>query len=127
MLVASLPFLFIPPLVLILPPLIWGWLTYRSSAMTCWPSTHPLKNASRCAVSIAGRCWALACCGYLAQRRPDLRIFNAAALFLAPFLIPGLGLALHLGVLLCHGWRFAHYTLAALPPLSAGTAELVIE
>ena len=25
----SLPLWFIPPLVLILPPLIWGWLTYK--------------------------------------------------------------------------------------------------
>jgi hypothetical protein len=28
-LVASIPLWLIPPLVLILPPLIWGWLTYR--------------------------------------------------------------------------------------------------
>jgi len=28
-LVASLPLWFIPPLVLVVPPLIWGWLTYR--------------------------------------------------------------------------------------------------
>ena len=29
LLVLSLPLWFMPPLVLILPPLIWGWLTYR--------------------------------------------------------------------------------------------------
>ena len=28
-LVVSVPFWFIPPLVLVLPPLIWGWMTYR--------------------------------------------------------------------------------------------------
>jgi hypothetical protein len=28
-LVISIPLWFVPPLVLILPPLIWGWLTYR--------------------------------------------------------------------------------------------------
>src|SRR5450755_583831 len=28
-LVVSIPFWFVPPLVLVLPPLIWGWLTYR--------------------------------------------------------------------------------------------------
>ena len=26
---ASLPLWLIPPLVLVVPPLIWGWLTYR--------------------------------------------------------------------------------------------------
>ena len=30
--VLSIPLWFIPPLVLILPPLIWGWLTYRVMA-----------------------------------------------------------------------------------------------
>ena len=31
-LVVSVPLWFIPPLVLVLPPLIWGWLTYRVMA-----------------------------------------------------------------------------------------------
>ncbi|MGY8905269.1 MAG: EI24 domain-containing protein [Burkholderiales bacterium] len=31
-LVLSIPLWFVPPLVLILPPLIWGWLTYRVMA-----------------------------------------------------------------------------------------------
>ncbi|ABM32031.1 EI24 domain-containing protein [Paracidovorax citrulli] len=31
-LVLSIPLWFIPPLVLVLPPLIWGWLTYRVMA-----------------------------------------------------------------------------------------------
>jgi hypothetical protein len=29
LLLASLPLWFVPPFVLVLPPLIWGWLTYR--------------------------------------------------------------------------------------------------
>jgi hypothetical protein len=28
-LLASIPLWFVPPLVLVVPPLIWGWLTYR--------------------------------------------------------------------------------------------------
>ena len=31
-LVISIPLWFVPPLVLVLPPLIWGWLTYRVMA-----------------------------------------------------------------------------------------------
>lgn len=31
-LAASVPLWFVPPLVLVLPPLIWGWLTYRVMA-----------------------------------------------------------------------------------------------
>ena len=29
LLILSIPLWFVPPLVLILPPLIWGWLSYR--------------------------------------------------------------------------------------------------
>lgn len=31
-LIVSIPLWFVPPLVLVLPPLIWGWLTYRVMA-----------------------------------------------------------------------------------------------
>jgi cobalamin biosynthesis protein CobD/CbiB len=31
-LVLSIPLWFIPPLVLVVPPLVWGWLTYRVMA-----------------------------------------------------------------------------------------------
>ena len=121
-----MPFLFIPPLVLILPPLIWGWLTYRSSATTCWPSTHPLKNASRCAVSIAGRCWALACAAATwAQRRPSIFSLNAAALFLAPFLIL-VSVWLYTWVFcFCHGLVCPLHVGGV--GAQRGTAELVIE
>ncbi len=32
MLLISIPFWFVPPLILLIPPLIWGWLTYRVMA-----------------------------------------------------------------------------------------------
>ena len=42
-LVISIPLWFVPPLVLVLPPLIWGWLTYRVMAFDAL-STHASKD-----------------------------------------------------------------------------------
>lgn len=42
-LVVSIPLWFVPPLVLVLPPLIWGWLTYRVMAFDAL-STHASKE-----------------------------------------------------------------------------------
>lgn len=42
-LVLSIPLWFVPPLVLILPPLIWGWLTYRVMAFDAL-SGHASKD-----------------------------------------------------------------------------------
>ena len=42
-LVVSIPLWFVPPLVLVLPPLIWGWLTYRVMAFDAL-STHATKE-----------------------------------------------------------------------------------
>src|SRR4030095_4419251 len=45
-LVVSMPLWLIPPLVLILPPLIWGWLTYRIMAFDAL-SEHASKEERR--------------------------------------------------------------------------------
>ncbi len=42
-LMVSIPLWFVPPLVLVLPPLIWGWLTYRVMAFDAL-STHASKE-----------------------------------------------------------------------------------
>lgn len=42
-LLISIPLWFIPPLVLVLPPLIWGWLTYRVMAFDAL-SNHASKQ-----------------------------------------------------------------------------------
>ena len=42
-LLVSVPLWFVPPLVLVLPPLIWGWLTYRVMAFDAL-SSHASKE-----------------------------------------------------------------------------------
>ncbi len=45
-LVISIPLWFVPPLVLVLPPLIWGWLTYRVMAFDAL-ATHASLDERR--------------------------------------------------------------------------------
>ena len=46
-LVVSLPLWFVPPLVLVLPPLIWGWLTYRVMAYDALAEHAERRGAPR--------------------------------------------------------------------------------
>ena len=47
-LVASLPLWLVPPLALVLPPLIWGWLTYRVFAFAAlWFAHYLLAQLER--------------------------------------------------------------------------------
>lgn len=46
LLLFSIPLWFIPPLVLIVPPLIWGWLSYRVMSFDAW-SEHASKPERR--------------------------------------------------------------------------------
>lgn len=126
MLVASLPFLFIPPLVLVLPPLIWGWLTYKvfSYDVLAEHASAEERSALRrehrlplLAIGVA--------CGFLGAAPGLIFSFNAAAIFLAPFLIL-VSVWLYTWVFCFATAWFAHYALSALAA-RRGTAELVIE
>jgi hypothetical protein len=41
-----MPLWLVPPLILMLPPLIWGWLTYRVMAYDAWPCM-PARPSAR--------------------------------------------------------------------------------
>jgi Etoposide-induced protein 2.4 (EI24) len=126
MLVASLPFLFIPPLVLVLPPLIWGWLTYKVFSYDVLAEHASAEE--RVALRREHRLPLLAigvACGYLGAAPGLIFSFNAAAIFLAPFLIL-VSVWLYTWVFCFATAWYAHYALAALAT-RRGTAELVIE
>jgi hypothetical protein len=70
-LVVSLPLWLVPPLILIVPPLIWGWLTYRVMSSMRWPCTPAPASAAPCCASTARRCWSSASSAATwARRRP---------------------------------------------------------
>jgi Etoposide-induced protein 2.4 (EI24) len=116
-LVVSIPLWFIPPLVLVLPPLIWGWLTYRVLAFDA-VALHA-SRAERTLLLHDER-WPLlgigVVCGALGAAPSLLWAVSALTLVLAPFLIL-VSIWLYTLVFAFSSLWFAHYLLAALQRL----------
>jgi hypothetical protein len=112
--VLSMPLWLIPPLVLVLPPLIWGWLTYRVftfDALAAHASAAERKQLisdNRVPLLVMG-----VLCGYLGAAPSLIWASGAMWIALAPLLIP-LAIWLYTLVLAFSSLWFVHYTLAAL-------------
>ena len=122
-LIVSVPLWLVPPLILLLPPLIWGWLTYRVLAFDAL-AEHASRDERR-EIFRRHRGWLLGIgvvCGYLGAA-PSL-IWASGVLFAAAFVIL-LPLAIWLYTLIFafSSLWFAHYGLAALQALRAENAR----
>jgi hypothetical protein len=116
-LVVSIPLWLIPPLILVLPPLIWGWLTYR--VMSYDALVDHASSEERRQIFKQHRMRLLAIgvlSGYLGAA-PSL-IWASGAMFvaMAPILVP-VAIWIYTLVFAFSSLWFAHYTLAALEQL----------
>jgi hypothetical protein len=117
MLVLSLPFWLIPPLVLVLPPLIWGWLTYRVFAYDALAEhasadeRRALLTTHRVPLLVMG-----VLVGLLGAAPSLLWASGAMFIALAPLLIP-LAIWIYALVFAFGSLWFAHYLLQALAEL----------
>ena len=116
-LVLSIPLWLIPPLILVLPPLIWGWLTYR--VMSYDALVDHASSEERRQIFKEHRVQLLSIgviSGYLGAA-PSL-IWASGAMFvaMAPILVP-VAIWLYTLVFAFSSLWFAHYTLAALEHL----------
>lgn len=123
-LLVSVPLWLIPPLILVLPPLIWGWLTYRVMAFDAL-ATHASRE-ERTEIFRRHRLPLLGIgvfCGYLGAA-PSL-IWASGALLAAAFviLVP-IAIWIYTLVFALSSLWFAHYCLAALQALRAERAAL---
>ncbi len=126
-LVASSPLWLIPPLILVLPPLIWGWLTYRVMSFDAL-AEHASKEErkeifQRHRYSLLG---IGVVCGFLGAA-PSL-VWASAVVFAAAFLvlIP-VAIWIYTLVFAFSSLWFTHYCLAALEKLRGERNELVVE
>jgi hypothetical protein len=119
-LVVSVPLWFIPPLVLVLPPLIWGWLTYRVFANDAL-ALHAARD-ERLSL-IAEHRWPLfgmgVVSGYLGATPSLLWAVSAMTLVFAPFLIL-VSIWLYTLIFAFSSLWFTHYLLSALSDLRHG-------
>jgi hypothetical protein len=127
-LLLSVPLWFVPPLVMILPPLIWGWLTYRVFAFDVL-AAHASPDERRLLIH-SHRLPLLAMgvfCGYLGALPSLLWALSAATLIFAPVLVIVSVWLYTLIFAFASAW-FAHYLLAALQRLrGASVAGVDIE
>jgi Etoposide-induced protein 2.4 (EI24) len=116
-LLVSIPLWLVPPLILILPPLIWGWLTYR--VMTFDALADHASRAERREIFRRHRLWLLAMgviTGYLGAA-PSI-VWASGALFAAAFvLLVPVAIWIYTLVFAFSALWFAHYCLAALEQL----------
>jgi len=117
LLLLSIPFWFVPPLVLVLPPLIWGWLTYRVMSFDVLAEhasaeerkvvmqEHKLPLIGMGVVA-----------GYLGAAPSLLWAVSAVTLIFAPLVIV-VAVWLYTLVFAFSALWFAHYCLAALERL----------
>ena len=124
-LVLSIPLWFIPPLVLVLPPLIWGWLTCRVFAYDVL-AAHATTAERR--FVLHNRRWALllmgVVCGYLGALPSLLWAASAATLIFAPLLVV-LSVWLYTLVFAFAACWFAHFALAELQRLRDANTVVV--
>lgn len=118
-LLLSLPLWLIPPLILVLPPLIWGWLTYRVMAFDALAEHASVEE--RREIFRRHRGWLLGIgifCGYLGAA-PSM-LWASGVLFAAAFVIlMPLAIWLYTLIFALSSLWFAHYSLAALQALRA--------
>jgi hypothetical protein len=118
-LVVSMPLWLIPPLVLILPPLIWGWLTYRVMSFDALADhASPEERATLLRTHRLPLLCIGVFCGYLGAA-PSI-VWASGLLFAAAFfvLVP-LAIWIYTLVFAFSALWFAHYCLDALAKLRA--------
>jgi Etoposide-induced protein 2.4 (EI24) len=116
-LLVSIPLWLIPPLILVLPPLIWGWLTYRVmsyDALVVHASADERKEifkthrASLLSIGVIS--------GYLGAAPSVLWASGAMFVAMAPILVP-VAIWIYTLVFAFSSLWFAHFALAALQAL----------
>ena len=121
-LVVSMPLWLVPPLVLVLPPLIWGWLTYRVMSFDALADSASaseratLLRRHRLPLLLMG-----VLCGYLGAA-PSI-VWASGLVFAAAFfvLVP-LAIWIYTLVFAFSALWFAHYCLDALAQLRLAPA-----
>jgi hypothetical protein len=118
-LLISMPFWLIPPLVLIVPPLIWGWLGYKVFGFDALAEhasvaeRRELMREHRLPMMMLGLVT-----GYLGAAPAAIWAFGVMAVAMAPFLIV-VSIWLYTLVFAFSTLWFTHYSLAALQEMRA--------
>lgn len=121
-LLVSLPLWLIPPLVLVLPPLIWGWLTYRVMAYDALADHASVDERRELFKRYRGPLLGIGILsGYLGAVPSLLWASGAMFIAMAPVLVP-VAIWIYTLVFAFSSLWFAHYALAMLDKLRSSQA-----
>jgi hypothetical protein len=122
LLILSIPLWFVPPLILVLPPLIWGWLTYRIMSFDVL-ADHANRQERRALLKQhRGALLAIGILtGYLGAMPSLIWAMGAMAAVFAVILFP-IALWLYTVIFAFSSLWFTHFCLAALAEYRALTA-----
>ena len=116
-LVLSIPLWLVPPLILVLPPLIWGWLTYRVMSYDALVDHASSEERRQIFKEHRGSLLAIGIIsGYLGAAPSVIWASGAMFVALAPVLVP-VAIWIYTLVFAFSSLWFAHYTLGALEQL----------
>lgn len=121
-LVMTMPLWLIPPLIVVLPPLIWGWLTAR--VMVYDTMALHASREERFEIMRRYRYWMFGIgviTGYLGAAPGMIWAIGALAVVFAPLLVP-VAIWIYTFVFIFSALWFAHFVLSALSSLRAESA-----
>ena len=127
--VVTLPLWLIPMVVLILPPLIWGWLTYRVMAFDALATHATVAERKQLFHEHRYRLLAMGVfCGYLGGL-PSLLLTSSAMLVAAFVIFLPFAVWIYILIFVFSSLWFAHYCLAALEAMRGrnAAAALVVD
>jgi MFS family permease len=123
----SMPLWLVPPMVLVLPPLIWGWLSFKVFAFDALAEHASAEERKRLMHEHRAPLLAIGVVsGYLGAAPSVIWAFSALAVVLAPLLVL-VTVWLYTLVFAFSSLWFTHYCLSALAEMRGASAAAVID
>ena len=120
-LLLSMPLWLLPPLVLVVPPLVWGWLTYRVMSYDVLAEHASVEERRALMRRHRTRLFGIGVAtGYLGAAPSLVFATGALSIVLAPLLVP-LAVWIYTLVFAFSSLWFAHVALAALAAMRASS------
>jgi hypothetical protein len=126
-LIISVPLWFIPPLILVLPPLIWGWLTYRVMSFDALAAHASVEERKALMKKHKGNLLVIGVISGFLGASPSL-VWASGAMFAVLFpLLSCVAIWIYTLVFGFASLWFSHYCLAALAELRKEQSDITIE
>ncbi len=116
-LLITLPLWWIPPFMFLLPPLVWGWLTYRVMAYDAWAEHASVHEREVLFERHRWSLWAMGIATGFLSAAPGLVWVSGAMLAAAFILLVPLAIWIYTWIFAFGALWFAHYGLSALNEL----------